>query len=213
MKNQSIFDVANSLKNRPLFVCDIDEVVLEFLTPFQNFLKSQGYELRADKFALHGNIYNSKNDKAADNQSVSDFIEAFYSEQSKWQTPLFNVENSLSELADELDIIFLTAMPPVYFGQRKQLLESFELHYPLIATEDAKGPVIKALHNDREHPTFFIDDMIYNHHSVAQHMPDTNCISIMANQEFKAMAPPLGDDIYDANSWTDVTEHIFKKLK
>ena len=44
------------LSNRPLVVCDIDEVVLEFLTPFRNFLRASGLDLLPRSFRLHGNI-------------------------------------------------------------------------------------------------------------------------------------------------------------
>ena len=44
------------LADRPLIVCDIDEVVLEFLTPFSNFLRSCGRDLLPRSFRLNGNI-------------------------------------------------------------------------------------------------------------------------------------------------------------
>ena len=45
------------LTERPLIVCDIDEVVLEFVTPFQAFLMDNGHELRATSFRLNGNVF------------------------------------------------------------------------------------------------------------------------------------------------------------
>jgi hypothetical protein len=40
------------LGERPLIVCDIDEVVLEFVSPFMAYLDHNGHELRATSFPL-----------------------------------------------------------------------------------------------------------------------------------------------------------------
>ncbi|NKF32532.1 hypothetical protein HER21_39585, partial [Pseudomonas sp. BGM005] len=44
------------LGERPLVVCDVDDVVLQFIDPFQLFLQSLGHELLPRSFRLHGNI-------------------------------------------------------------------------------------------------------------------------------------------------------------
>ena len=44
------------LADRPLIVCDVDDVVLQFVTPFKAFLEHQGHRLVPRSFRLHGNI-------------------------------------------------------------------------------------------------------------------------------------------------------------
>ena len=209
---KSIQEIISPSNNRPLIVCDIDEVVLEFLTPFQSFLLAQDKELRANSFALHGNIFDLNSNTAVENQKVSSLIEDFFADQLNWQMLLPDVDLVLKELSQDMDVIFLTAMPPHHFEKRKTLLEQFELTFPLIATEDAKGPILKDANALVDDHVFFIDDMIYNHHSVAEHAPDTHHISIMGNQEFKAIAPDLDDYIYDAENWADLKNHIQSKI-
>ncbi len=209
---KSIQEIISPSNNRPLIVCDIDEVVLEFLTPFQSFLLAQDKELRANSFALHGNIFDLNSNTAVENQKVSSLIEDFFADQLNWQMLLPDVDLILKELSQDMDVIFLTAMPPHHFEKRKKLLEQFDLTFPLIATEDAKGPILKDANALVEDHVFFIDDMIYNHHSVAEHAPDTHHISIMGNQEFKAIAPDLDDYIYDAENWADLKNHIQSKI-
>lgn len=210
---KSITDLISPSTDRPLLVCDIDEVVLEFLTPFQNFLLAQGKQLRPNSFALHGNIFDLKTEIVIENQSVSTLIEDFFADQLNWQTLLPNVDQALNELSEEMNIIFLTAMPPRHFSTRSTLLKRFDLNFPLIATEEAKGPILKEANSVTGDKVFFVDDMIYNHHSVANHAPDTHHIAIMANKEFKAIAPKLDDYIYDADTWIDVKHHIRTKFR
>ena len=185
---------------------------MEFLTPFQSFLLAQDKELRANSFALHGNIFDLNSNTAVENQKVSSLIEDFFADQLNWQMLLPDVDLVLKELSQDMDVIFLTAMPPHHFEKRKTLLEQFDLTFPLIATEDAKGPILKDANALVDDHVFFIDDMIYNHHSVAEHAPDTHHISIMGNQEFKAIAPDLDDYIYDAENWADLKNHIQSKI-
>lgn len=212
IKIKSISDIISPLSQRPLIVCDVDEVVLEFLTPFQNFLLAQDKELRANSFALHGNIFDLNTKNSVENEKVSTLIDDFFADQLNWQMLLPDVEPVLKELSTDIDIVFLTAMSPRYFSTRKELLDRFNLNFPLIATEEAKGPFLKEANLHIDDKVFFIDDMIYNHHSVAEHAPNTHQISIMANQEFKALAPKLDDYIYDADGWIDVKNHIQSKF-
>lgn len=207
-----IEELISSDSKKPLLVCDIDEVVLEFLTPFQSFLLAQDKELRPNSFALHGNIFDLNTNTTVENQKVSSLIEDFFADQLNWQMLLPDVDGVLKDLSQDMDIVFLTAMPPHHFAKRKQLLEQFDLAFPLIATEEAKGPILKNANALVDDHVFFIDDMIYNHHSVAEHAPDTHHISIMGNREFKAIAPQLDDYIYDAEDWLDVKNHIHTKI-
>jgi hypothetical protein len=46
--------------------------------------------------------------------------------------------------------VFLTAMPPRHRDKRRGLLSRHGFDYPMIATEAAKDPAVKALHNARD---------------------------------------------------------------
>ncbi|HOV03921.1 MAG TPA: hypothetical protein PLG99_05890, partial [Kaistiaceae bacterium] len=44
------------LSGRPLVVCDVDEVVLSFIGPFETYLADSGFRLVARSYGLTGNI-------------------------------------------------------------------------------------------------------------------------------------------------------------
>lgn len=201
------------LSERPLLICDVDEVIIEFLTPFSAFLNAQDKELRPNSFSLDGNIFKSGTDIAYEKHIVSQLVDDFFADQLKWQTPVDHVHQTLSNLSKKMDIFLLTAMPPEHFDIRKIMLKQHDLHYPLFATEDAKGPVINQLHDDRDHPIFFIDDMIFNLRSAREHVKNIELITIMANQEFKAIAPEIDAGIFNADNWLDVEKHINSHLE
>lgn len=196
------------LTDRPLIVCDIDEVVLEFLTPFRNFLRSAGRDLLPRSFRLHGNIVKLDSGEPEANEATSELLETFFRLQDQWQTPADRVVETLADLSMDADVIFLTAMPPRHAGVRRALLDRHGLTYPLLASEEPKGPIIKRLHDARDVPLVFIDDILRNLQSVQTHVPDCLLINLMANAQFRAMAPDPGDGIAKADSWTDAATII-----
>ena len=189
------------LGKRPLIVCDIDEVVLEFVTPFEAFLTHNGHELRATSFRLHGNVFNRADGSETPGDQVSQMLEAFFEAQNEWQTPVIEAADSLSRLSNQADIVFLTAMPPRHREVRRNLLSRHGFDYPMIATESPKGPAVLALHGARAQPVVFIDDIFTNLQSVRKHVPETLLLNLMANDTFRALAPHPGDGVDIATDW------------
>ncbi|WP_414692909.1 hypothetical protein [Pararhizobium sp.] len=198
---------------RPLIVCDIDEVVLEFLTPLRNFLNSSGHDLLPRSFRLHGNIVAIENGEPVSETQTRTFLEEFFRQQDQWQTPANQVVETLADLAKNADIVFLTAMAPRHAAMRRALLDRHGLHYPLLASEAPKGPIIQRLHDARDVPLIFIDDILRNLQSVRACAPDCLLINLIANAEFRAMAPHPGDGILTADGWTQTAEIIRQHLR
>jgi len=190
--------------DRPLVVCDIDEVVLEFVSPFMAFLDSHGHELRADSFRLSGNVYLKDTGQAVDNEIVSDFLERFFGEHDTWQTPVEGALDTLAEIeaTHEADIVFLTAMPPRHHGRRRTLLDRHGFAHPMIATEDAKGGAVAELtrHNPKR-PVAFIDDLPPNHISVLNAVPDALGLHLMAYRAFAPHLPPMPKGVTSVEDW------------
>jgi hypothetical protein len=192
------------LRDRPLVVCDVDEVVLEFVTPFTAFLRANDHDLLPRSFRLHGNIVSLRDGSASAPEAIAEFQELFFITQDQWQAPVERAVETLATLSEEADIVFLTAMPARHQPIRRALLDRFGLPFPLIATEEAKGPVVARLHGGRPLPVAFLDDIQRNLLSVRDHVPDCLLISLMANAEFRALAPPPIEGIAGAADWTEV---------
>lgn len=190
-----------SLRHRPLVVCDIDEVVLEFLTPFTRYLRARDHDLLPRSFRLHGNVVSRMDGTVPEDTIVSAFLDNFFLTQDQWQTPAEQVVETLASLAEDADIVFLTAMPPRHRPIRRALLDDFGLHFPMIATEQPKGPVLAALHGDRRQPVVFLDDIERNLRSVGEAVPDCLLINLMANADFRPFLPVPSAGIVGADDW------------
>ncbi|WP_085777795.1 hypothetical protein [Rhizobium sp. NXC14] len=203
------FDVSHiRLGERPLIVCDVDDVVLRFIDPFQLFLQSQGHAFLPRSFKLHGNIVSKADGTEIGDQQVSRLIEEFFEAQELWQTPLDRVVETLDRLSREADVLFLTAMQPRFQEQRRRLLDRMGLLFPLLASEEPKGPIVHALHASRSLPVVFIDDMARNLHSVRDHVANCLLIHLMPDSPVHRFAPAAADDITRATDWAHAAELI-----
>jgi hypothetical protein len=196
------------LSQRPLVVCDVDDVVLHFLAPFQEFLKQAGHELIPRSFRLTGNIVSVDTQVALEHDEVRDLIARFFDLQENHQVPFDHVVDILKELSDEADIVFLTAMPPLYREQRRRLLDRLGLEYPLVASEEPKGPILRKLHGTRALPCVFIDDMVHNLQSVREHVPECLIVHMMPDSPLHLLAPKAANGVPRAVDWPHADELI-----
>lgn len=196
------------LSDKPLIVCDIDDVVLHFAAPFQDFLREQRLELLPRSFRLTGNIVAVDTQIAVEPGEVRRLIEAFFEAQENHQIPMDLVVQTLCELSAEADVVFLTAMPPRHRDRRRRLLDRLDLPFPLIASEDAKGPIMQRLHGNRSLPSVFIDDMAHNLQSVRDHLPDCLLIHLMPDSPLHLLAPHPGEDVIRAADWPHAADLI-----
>lgn len=190
-----------TLQDRPLAVCDVDDVVLEFLVPFEAYLADGGARLIPRSFRLHGNIVSLETQLALEDHRVSAFIEDFFEAQEHWQTPFAQAVETLHAVGRDADVVFLTAMPPRFAAQRRRLLDRLQLDFPMVATEIPKGPVVKMMHRDRPLPIAFIDDMAHNLHSVGESVAGCLLIHMMPDSEIHRMAPKPGEHVRRAWDW------------
>ncbi len=201
------------LRDRPLVVCDVDDVVLEFLAPFEAYLAEGGARLLPRSFRLHGNIISLETQLALEDQKVTALIEDFFEAQERWQTPFAEAVETLHGLGEEADVVFLTAMPPRYAEQRRRLLDRLHLSFPMIATEAPKGPVVKTMHGSRPLPVAFIDDMAHNLHSVGEHVEACLLIHMAPESEIHRMAPKPGETVRRARDWPHAGELLTAHFK
>ncbi len=196
------------LTDRPLIVCDVDDVVLQFAAPFERYLQTRGHRLLPRSFKLTGNIVNGPDESVIEAPAVKALIDDFFVEQERWQTPFAYAVDSLLALGKDADLVFLTAMPPRHAEVRRRLLDQLTLTFPMIATEEAKGPMVAALQGERPLPVAFVDDMVHNLHSVGQHVPDCLLIYLPPPLEIFRFAPEPPENVRRVGTWPEASELI-----
>lgn len=201
-----------SSDDRPLLVLDVDDVLLEFLRVFPNFLDEQGFELKLRTFKLTGNIVDKVTREEADAQRIKTLIDQFFSKQAEWQPLAEGAAEALASFGDAAEIVLLTAMPHRHRETRRAHLDALGLHYPLLTTEAPKGPAVRKLRGDTNRPVAFVDDIPHNLASVLRAVPDAHVFHMMADPEIRALLDPLEDGMHHVTTWENAAPQIAAAL-
>ncbi|MBE7186001.1 MAG: hypothetical protein INR68_16510 [Methylobacterium mesophilicum] len=197
--------------DRPLLVVDVDEVVLEFVTPFGNYLAAQDLDLGLDKFALHGNIFARGTRDALADDRVTALIDGFWDVQADWQQLALGAPEALAALSGHAQVVLLTAMPHRAREHRRRHLEALGLPYALLTTERAKGPAVAQIRNGAR-PVAFVDDIVRNHLSVRDAVPDAALFHLMAHGGLRALMGEVPAGITAVADWNEAQPLIARAL-
>lgn len=190
-------------RHEALFVLDIDEVVLHFIAPFCELLAEYGARLHFDSFKLTGNVRSISTGAALTGHELDGVTERLYLEQRERQKPVEGVAAALSHLSAVADIVFLTAMTPTFYDQRRDLLDAAGLRWPMIATERSKGGVVAELKQRWRGPVAFVDDLPPNLEGVRRSAPDVHLVHLMANPDFRPHLPAMPTGTIRVGNWVE----------
>jgi len=186
---------------RPLLVLDVDDVLLEFITPFVSFLDSQDLELRLDSFKLQDNTFDRKTGLALGRERVSALIDEFFHVQADWQTGANGAAEAVAALARHGEVVLLTAMTHRHRETRRAHLDGVGFPYPLLTTDTPKGPAVRMLRGETNRPVAFVDDIPRNLLSVRDSVPDANLFHLMTAPSLRTLLPPLPEGITVVDDW------------
>jgi hypothetical protein len=186
--------------DRPLIVCDVDEVILHFVTPFMAYLRARGHVFHARSYRLTGNILHEASGRAATQEEVWSMLGGFFDEQHEWQHPVEGAREHLHGLADTFDVVLLTAMPHAHRSRRVSFLKTLGFEQPVLTVESDKGPAVARLAHGRPHVAF-IDDLAHNHLSVAEHHPQAHLHQIMAFRDYEGGVPAVPEGVSVHTDW------------
>ncbi len=175
------------ISTRPLLVCDVDEVILHLVAPFEELLDEQGYELRKKAVKLDGNIFSKEDGAEAELQLVWTVLNQLFKEQATRQKMVDGAAESLKDIHENNDIVLLTNLPHIFGDTRRNHLASMDIAYPMVTNIGAKGPALKWLKDKSDVAMAFVDDTPHHLESVGTFTPDTHLFHFMADREFRGM--------------------------
>ncbi len=82
------------IKDKPLIVCDADEVIFDFMYSFEKYLHTKSLYFNWKSYALEGNILNDKN-KALNKNQITDIINNFFMYKTESMSLVEGAVNSL----------------------------------------------------------------------------------------------------------------------
>ena len=186
-----------------LVVLDIDEVVLHFIAPFCDLLAEHGARLHFESFKLTGNVRSLSTGAALTGHALDGITAQLYAEQTLRQTPVEGVTQAVERLSEIADVVFLTAMTPSFYDQRRALLDKAELRAPMIATDRPKGAFLAEMRERWQGPIAFVDDLPPNLIGARRSVPDIHLVHLMADPRFRQHLPALPPGTRAAADWRE----------
>ena len=173
----------------PLAVIDVDEVLGLFVQGFDRWLRGRGHELRMTSFALFANLYPAGGIEPTDRAAGKALHDDYFTEGCGEMEVTPGAADALARLAGRAAVVILTNAPETSRVLRGDWLARHGLPYPLIVNAGPKGPPVRALAEAAGGPCAFVDDLLPNHDSVAEHAPDVVRFQLVADPALRAMAP------------------------
>jgi hypothetical protein len=176
--------------DRPLVVVDVDEVLGLFMKGFGDFLAGQyGLELRVERYALFQNIFRPQAAEPLPEADGKALFHAFFRTHCGEMEPAPGAIAALGRLHRTAEIVILSNAPPEAEALRVAWLRKHGLSHPLLLNTGPKGPITAALVGQSRGRSAFIDDILVNLDSVADHAPQTATFQHVADTRLQALAP------------------------
>ena len=193
--------------DRPLVLVDVDEVLGLFMQGFGDFLVGRGLEMRIERFALFQNIYRPGATEHLDLVEGRKLFDDFFGGHCHEIEPAPGAIAALNRLAKSAEILILSNAPVEAERLRTEWLRKHGMDHPLILNSGPKGPIAAALVDQTPQRTAFVDDLLPNLDSVADHSPATATFQHVADLRLRPFAP-LSDRHPRIDDWAELGEAI-----
>ena len=196
--------------NKPLVICDVDEVVVHFTRSFEQFLAQRQLRLETVSLALAGNIRSIKTDVPESLESVGKLIDDFFAECTRNLLPIDGAVDALLELGKTTSVVMLTNLPHFAKSDRTENLRNLGITYPVITNSGPKGPAIKNLAARTTGPIVFVDDSPGFIKSANDHAPHVKLVHFLQDERFAKHTPHFDFVSLRTHSWDFVKPHILE---
>ncbi len=198
---------------RPLVICDVDEVVLHFLSDFDSFVASRGFKLDRGSHNWGSNIAHAKSGKVASPEQCGQLVDDYFATRTRVMNAIDGAVDSLTEIATAADVVMLTNLPHWAGDDRRANLKDHGLPFPVITNSGPKGPAIRHLADQTDSPIVFIDDSPHFVLSARTHAPDIHIVHFLQDPAAAAQAPDYDFVSLRTGSWDVARPHILDIVK
>ncbi len=170
-------------------IIDVDEVLGMFMQGFGAFVATQGYEMRVERFALFQNIFPPGEAQSIDMTEGRRLFDEFFRTECHAMEPAPGAVAALERLKPHAELLILSNAPAEAERLRSEWLRRHGLPQALILSSGPKGPITAALVAQTAQRTAFVDDLLPNLDSVAEHAPKTATFQHVADLRLREFAP------------------------
>lgn len=189
--------------DKPLLLCDADEVLFQFLRGLERHIEEEGYHLDLVSFSLFGNIKHTETGEAAAREQVAELLKGFFANRLHELDPVPGAADALASLSRDVQIVVLTNTPPPQREARAAALKASGMPYPVIANEGPKGAAAGALAGAHQAPVVFVDDIPHNIDSVLEAIAHAQGIHFVADERLRPLIPKASKALHRVDEWQE----------
>ncbi len=198
--------------NKPIVICDVDEVVVYFIRDFEDFIGAENLSLRHGNPAEPYVLFENTTQEPVPLTRVSHLIDDFFRQRTRDMKSISGAVEALKTLESTASIVMLTNLPHFAGDDRRANLAALGLNYPVITNSGPKGPAILNIASRTKAPVVFIDDSQIFIQSAYDHAPHVHLIHFLHDERFSKYVPTLDYVSLRTNHWHDVKSHAAKLL-
>ncbi len=200
-------------RQKPLVICDVDEVVLHFVRGFEAFLEEHGMWIDPQSYKFEGNVRHRATGEVVGNDELFGLLNTFFSECIGELEAIDGAAETLDRLATECEIVMLTNLPHEYYDARRKNLLRHGMPYPLVTNRGPKGPAVRAMAAARGEPCVLVDDYTDFLESARHHHPATALVHFLHDPRFAMHARPVRSDHVRVSEWQGAERAIRNALE
>lgn len=202
-------DISLLNNNKPLLVCDADEVIFDFMTSFESYLNDQNLFFSWKSYALEGNILD-KNKKEIHKDFIKEIINDFFKANTGTMNLMNGAKKSLKKLSNTYNIIVLSNIPFDFYDDRLKALKKNNLDFSFYANKGPKGKVLKEIAQEFKNNIWFIDDSPLQIKSVQLAEKKIKTILYVGNSKLEKLIQYNKYWDYFSNKWKKNEEILLK---
>lgn len=195
---------------RPLLICDCDEVLLHFATPFKTYLdEKHALDLSFETFALSGNIRRRGDGAVIDAREIPSLVDGFFADAMHGQPAVEGAAAALATLGADYDIVILTNIRDTYREARRAQISALGMPFPVVVNNGPKGPAVSGLLAEYgASDAVFIDDLPPHHSSVKHDAPHVHRLHMVADPALRDLIPAAGDAHARIDLWSEALPYL-----
>ncbi|HEY0270782.1 MAG TPA: HAD family hydrolase [Sphingomonas sp.] len=202
------------MSRRPLLVSDCDEVLLHMVRHFRDWLD----ETHGIDFAFHEENWGEamvRRDTGAivPPAETWPYLDAFFDTEMRRQTLAPGVIAALERIGAVADIVILTNLGDHRQAPRVAQLAAHGVRHRVECNQGGKGAALRRLLDEFRPPVaVFVDDLAFQHASVARHAPEVWRLQMIAEAEVAARRAAAPDAHARIDDWADGADWILARF-
>lgn len=202
---------------RPLIICDVDEVIIDFVAGLDAYLEKRTLILSRARYALTGNIHDQETGEPVDPAQCAALIADYQSTAVHKVGAVRGSVAALLDLAGWCEIKLLTNVQEAHEAARRSHLEHLGLPFPVIANRGDKGPAVRGLADTHKAmygsaPVVFLDDSCSHLLSAARHVDGISLIQFIADDAFRSLVRSTPEISLITGDWREAHGFITESV-